>query len=594
MLTRLMTLLSLTRPVLLGGLTLVLLVWSVAAPLHAQTGGVPVPPSYELKVFKRSDGHVFWPMDKPVWVRLATSPEESAQTFLLEVVQESLEEKKSSRTQEGIRLEIPGRQFIRWVNFLTQDETLYRFIADGAPPVTNLRLTNAPIFTTEKRTFYGVGLIGTLISKDDLSGVEEALLSVDGEQYRPYLQPLVLDTEKTFLIRHLAVDNVGYASKPVEVVFTVDLSPPESMHQVTTNFLGDILSRQSVIRLSSLDRLSGVDNIRFYFDDAPPQVYNPELGVEVKDLTDGEHVLYYYATDRVSNVEEVHEYPFTLDIMPPEVTTDILGDLAESGGQQFVSPRTRVQLTAKDGPAQPKMIEYRINETPYTTYVTPFIPRVESGELAIEYRGTDRLGNLSEPGTLNLVMDKNPPQSEHAFSGPNYSQGIGAVWITSETEVSLSSQDDLSGVQRIQYILGNEAETDYGSPITVPNEGQYSFSYWSIDEVNNQELPSPLFLIVDNTAPEIMTVFSIAPLEERDEEGVNVKIFPVNTSLYLTARDNSANIRTLEFSVNDEPLKPYTETLFFDTPGRFRIVVQASDNVQNVSSEVTEFRIVPR
>ena len=91
-----------------------------------------------------------------------------------------------------------------------------------------------------------------------------------------------------------------------------------------------------------------------------------------------------------------------------------------------------------------------------------------------------------------------------------------------------------------------------------------------------------------------MTVFSIAPLEERDEEGVNVKIFPVNTSLYLTARDNSANIRTLEFSVNDEPLKPYTETLFFDTPGRFRIVVQASDNVQNVSSEVTEFRIVPR
>ncbi len=564
-----------------------------AGSLWAQP--VPVPLKHELKVYTSSSKMVYWPMDKPVWIRLASSPEEGAQTFLLQTIQELAEGGKQERQTEGIRLEIPGRQFIRWVNYLTEEETLYKFIADGQPPETNLNLTDAPIYKSSKMTYYGRGLIGTLRSVDDLSGIEDAYISVDGVPYGVYENPLNLNQEKTYLVRHYAVDHVGYASKPVEVLFTVDLTPPTTTHTVTNNFLGDILSQQSVILLTSGDQLSGVREIRYRFDnESTTRQYNPETGIAVKDLPDGERVLHYFAIDQVDNVEVAREYRFELDRTAPEVEATLIGDVALVNDRQYVSPRTRVQLDATDLRSQPQSIQYRINELPYSEYVTPFIPRVAPGEMKVIFKSRDRLGNESEPKTLDVVMDAMPPKSSHEFLGPHFSQGIGAVWLTGNTKVRLSAQDDLAGVQTTSYRLGNEAETTYEQDIVIPVEGQYMFSYWSIDRVNNREVSSPLFLIVDNTPPQILTIFSIDPLRVEKEDGVDVKIFPINTLLYLTSTDNSANVRKLEFALNDEPYKAYGETLFFDKPGRFRISVRAEDNVQNQATQVTEFRIVPQ
>ncbi len=556
---------------------------------------VPVPLEHELKVYTSTSKMVYWPMDKPVWIRLASSPEEGAQTFLLQTIQELAEGGRQEKRTEGIRLEIPGRQFIRWVNYLTEAETLYKFIADGQPPETNLNLTDAPIYQSSRMTYYGRGLIGTLRSVDDLSGIENAYLSVDGVPYSIYENPLNLNQEKTYIVRHYAVDHVGYASKPVEVLFTVDLTPPTTTHTVTNNFLGDILSRQSVILLSSGDQLSGVREIRYRFDnETTTRKYDPEVGVTVKDLLDGEHVLHYFAIDQVENVEIAREYKFELDRTAPEVEATLIGDVALVNDQQYVSPRTRVQLDASDLRAQPQVIEYRINELPYSEYVTPFIPRVAPGPVQVIFKSRDRLGNESEPKTLEVVMDALPPKSSHEFTGPFFSQGLGAVWLTSNTRISLSATDDLSGVQTTSYRVGNEAENLYERDIIIPAEGQYMFSYWSVDRVNNREVTSPVFLIVDNTPPQIMTIFSIDPLRVEKEDGVDVKIFPVNSLLYLTSTDNSANVRKLEYALNDEPYQPYGETLFFDKPGRYRISVRAEDNVQNQAVQVTEFRIVPQ
>ena len=59
------------------------------------------------------------------------------------------------------------------------------------------------------------------------------------------MNPLSLNIEQTYLFRHRAIDNVGYASQELEEKFIVDLSSWKRL-EVLENFQGSILSKESV------------------------------------------------------------------------------------------------------------------------------------------------------------------------------------------------------------------------------------------------------------------------------------------------------------------------------------------------------------
>ena len=52
------------------------------------------------------------------------------------------------------------------MNYLTKEETLFKFVVDGAPPVSTLKLREAPVFTKDEHTFFGKGLTATLGAAD--------------------------------------------------------------------------------------------------------------------------------------------------------------------------------------------------------------------------------------------------------------------------------------------------------------------------------------------------------------------------------------------------------------------------------------------
>jgi len=62
-------------------------------------------------------------MDMPFWVRLAASPNANAPSLLLQRVAPDPDIHSDITTElyieEGIELEIRGRQFIRWFNYIT-------------------------------------------------------------------------------------------------------------------------------------------------------------------------------------------------------------------------------------------------------------------------------------------------------------------------------------------------------------------------------------------------------------------------------------------------------------------------------------------
>ena len=129
-------------------------------------------------------------MDMPFWVRMAASPDADAPSYLLQRVAPDPDIKSDITTEQykknGIELEIRGRQFIRWFNYITKQTVYLEFFSDGDPPVTKATCTGAPTAVVSERTYYGKGLRCALSSQDELSGVDTTFVSLDDEPYKPY------------------------------------------------------------------------------------------------------------------------------------------------------------------------------------------------------------------------------------------------------------------------------------------------------------------------------------------------------------------------------------------------------------------------
>jgi hypothetical protein len=552
-------------------------------------GGPPMI-THPHKVFADTvNNKLYWPMDKPFWVRLAVSPDADAPSFLLQRVTPESEITTEKYDKEGIALEIKDGQFIRWFNYVTKQNTNLEFFSDGEPPITKATCTGAPIVVDPARTFYGVGLHCSLASVDELSGVDTTYLSIDGAPYKPYTAGLTLDKEKDVVLRYYADDRVGWAETPQKMMFTVDLTPPVTTHAVAGNAIGYVLSSQARFTIASSDKLSGVATIHARFDKQDFNlIVNGQINVE--NLPDGDHTLSYYSIDRVENRETEHVIPFYLDRIPPTVGAEVVGDLSvASTGVRYVSSRSHVKLTAQDNKIGVNMINYSFEGSSFERYSDPFLLPAHSGVAKLSYKASDKLNNTSDVATLPYYMDLAPPQSEYHIVGSVY-QSRSDFYITSASRIQLSSTDDASGVQKIEYKSEDAPDPQiYASPLQFANEGRRLLRYWGTDKVNNRELDRAVELITDNTPPDIFANFSLTATVAADAQGLPE--YRRLTSLFLAATDKSSGVHKIYYTINGAKELDYSTPLLFDKEGTYEMTIRSDDNVGNQSTKQLRFVI---
>jgi hypothetical protein len=541
------------------------------------------------KVFvDTKENKLYWPMDKNFWVRLAASPDDDAPSYLLERVAPESDISTEQYQNKGIELEIVGKQFIRWYNYVTKQTVNLQFFSDGTPPVTKATCTGAPIAEVAGTTYYGKGLKCSLASEDDLSGVETTFLSIDGAQYQPYKGDVTLDREKPVVLRYYAIDRVGYAETPLTMRFTVDLSAPTTNHAIVGNAIGDVLSTQAKFRITSSDTLSGVATTWARIDNKEyAQVTNGEVSVE--DLPDGDHTLNYYSIDKVSNREQEHSFPFYLDRIPPVATSAVVGDLYMAPtGTRYISGRSKVKLTATDNKIGVKQIDYSYDGAKYDVYSDLIQPPTRQGVGKVDYRASDRLSNTSVVSTLPYSMDLVAPQSAYKTIGPMYQERTD-VYITKETRIDLSATDDASGVQKIEYqVEGTADPIRYTGPLTFADEGRKLLRYWATDQVNNREMDKAVVLITDNTPPQIFPNLSVKPTSTSAD---GISVYRKGTSLFLGATDNSSGVHKIYYSINGAKETEYKSPVLMDHEGSFVIDIRADDNLGNQSTKQLKFII---
>ncbi|NLG16291.1 MAG: hypothetical protein GX556_03040 [Fibrobacter sp.] len=555
---------------------------------------------YPTKVYVDSvRNRVYWPLDKEVYVRLAESADKSSASYLLST------EEDSGSTVKGLKLDMSGRQALRWLNAVTRDTAYLRFTADGEVPECKIKMSGAPSYIntqavkmlsdsvntqTDKTLapdikFYGKNLEFEIECNDKHSGVEAVYLSINNSGYKRLNGKMALTEEKLYEISYFGADKVGNISNPQQDRFAVDLTAPVSVVAIEKAEKDLILTRSEMISINSSDNLSGVKEILFRFDnDINFSVY--KKGIPLRKLNDGKHTLFFYSTDNVDNAEEIKSLSFSIDDNPPEPEMVYSGDFfALTDKAKFISPRTLVKVEAKDNMSEVTQIEYSIDGTNFKDYTQPFALHTMEGKRSVSVRAKDIKGNISQIIRTYVIMDVRPPKCKYEIIGPQF-QKNSTVCITPETKIVLSALDDASGVNSIMYQIGSESPVKYTGPITIDREGLLIIKYWGTDNVNNVSNAQSIAVVSDKTPPEIVETFSMVGQNQASQMK-----FPVPTALFLAARDNSAGVNGIWCSINGAREVKCDGTLQFDKAGSYSLEISSKDNVGNTSKKLISFTV---
>ncbi|MGB0978730.1 MAG: OmpL47-type beta-barrel domain-containing protein, partial [Croceimicrobium sp.] len=541
----------------------------------------------------------------PLYLKFSTSP--TGENY-------DLKSKATEKYADPMYLDTEGVNWIRskWAvdpetgkPVVPQREVLMEIYCDGMAPRTSISLKNAPRYYSSGVTYYGKGLSMVLspsdgvafdgrgVSSQGVSGVQSTTYSVNGSD-ATYNGPVAMDKEGQQKVTYQSLDFVGNQESSKNKEFVVDLTAPSTSLSKSGDQSGDIFSARSKFSLSPTDALSGVDYTSYNFDNGTKKYGR---NVSLASLSDGEHTITWFSEDQVDNREGDKSYTFYLDRTAPVSSIAIQGDLCESK-YDYISERSKFNLTSTDNKAGVQSTEYSIDGGAYSNFSSSLNLPNKNGLVTVRYRATDKVNNRSAVKSKVYYLDNVDPTTSISYGAPQFFKQ-GELFITSNTPVTLRARDNASGVVNTNYEIDNGGDKVYSSSFTVPNEGPHTLKFESTDCVKNQEAEKSSKVHVDNTGPEIYHHFSIEPVGTKSEGGKTINIYPNYTRLYLGATDEKVGTDVIEYSINGESFRPYSDPRSLDiseldkftSEKVYTVQVRAVDKLGNKSEATFQFAI---
>jgi len=131
------------------------------------------------------------------------------------------------------RLEKEGTNLIRYTATdhagNKSREASVAVIVDDKPPRVEIA-PGTPLVEIDGKIYSRRGNAFTVRAIDRESGVRRVLVKMSGDsEFRPYVEPITVNSGGDFTIEAKAVDNVGNESEVVSISFMVDINPPQSV-----------------------------------------------------------------------------------------------------------------------------------------------------------------------------------------------------------------------------------------------------------------------------------------------------------------------------------------------------------------------------
>lgn len=247
----------------------------------------------------------------------------------------------------------------------------------------------------------------------------------------------------------------------------------------------------------------------------------------------------------------------------------------------FIGGSAKFELKQGEGSSIIDRIDVSVDGKDYTPYTGALAFTVE-GKHTIKFRAINPVNNYSPVQFTEVFVDLTPPTTEARFNDGRSYKGEKMTYAALMSTISLVAQDNLSGVQVIEYAWETPATfLTYTHPIMIDKPGHHILYYRSADRVGNEEPLRTLEFVADGSAP----------LSEMKVAGGTLKPIVVNTANYLSAsdsvafaldaKDEDSGVNKIMVGIDGKPATPYLKPLYFLTEGPHNLTYWAEDNVGN-------------
>lgn len=337
--------------------------------------------------------------------------------------------------------------------------------------------------------------------------------ALNGGAWRTYNAPVTIaEGTSTFAHRARTFFTAGDATT---MTFKVDTVRP------TVSGTFDAATRK--VTVNGLDATSGVASREYKVDAGAWTPYTAAVA-----LDGAAHSVTMRATDTAGNVSEEK----TLAVpKAPVVTSATVAPAVADGTGGWYRSAPKVTLSVESG-APGTVAEFRIGDGPWTGYTAPFT--VPDGDVTVQYRGRDA-SETEAAHTLALKVDTVKPT-------------ITPQWDEEARTMAATAADGTSGLQGLEYRLGDGAWTPYTGPVAVGAKAT-SVGFRATDKAGN---------VTTETVPVgKIALQSRASLDPKDPDGAaGWYVKAPKLVLEVVRGDDDAR---LEYSLDGTTWKPYTE-----------------------------------
>lgn len=338
-----------------------------------------------------------------------------------------------------------------------------------------------------------------------------------------------------------SADEAGNSEPVTNITFGIDNTKPSVSLQTWKPALNNAvyINSMSQISITGEDKgtvASGVDQYLYSIDDGYWQfankgiiaLYTTNTNIErnygdslstnidlIPTLTAGEHTINYCTIDNVGNQSVEKSITIYLDTTPPVINLrSRTGMLFTNGNNLALQSGDAIQLDAYDPSVSGvtsgiNSIQYQFNQDSFITYTGEGIELPTGGsENTFTYRAIDNAGNTNQ-ATVVIQTIGDPPSTGIVFKGPYLIDAKNSCYYASKsTKLTFSiTNDSTNFINNTYYKINrsgmNSDYLQYNNPVSLTSldDGDYSVSYYSIDNFGNQESTNQIRLKMDSTPP---------------------------------------------------------------------------------------------
>jgi len=425
-----------------------------------------------------------------------------------------------------------------------------------------------------------------------------------------------------YVLNYMSRDSAGNTEAMKTAEFTVDdQAPITSVDLLSGSFLttkeinvacSDNIENgcEKIAYSLKLANTEGDDTPNF---DSPLFTLGGEGGiVKLGELGAGVYEFKYRARDLAGNLEDIKSAEYTIDLAPPVSSLNRQGRLFTTAQEVTLSCLDDVKCEG---------IVYNINKA--------FEPKFDNSGESIEVVGDSTTFTLGDNGAGNYTVKFRSRDSAgriEAYNAETNSitltiDNVAPITVATSLEdvllvdnssfnksldVKLNCTDSNASCQKISYSIGvslkgggiinpiiKEVATFDNAFLKIGDlgSGDYTFKYWSTDELGNIEAQNTLNFVFD-TEPPVST------------SNITKQYYKNVPAVQLSCTDdNSCNGMTYSIGVDSEPAEPSFEAVLLNDnpgnivfnsaiPGIYTIKYKARDAADNIEAVNTEVIVV--